>query len=93
MQPLRQRRKSCTARERKEAGMYRINPDALDEAREMHGLTSDEKLAASLGMSATAIRNLRKGESSPSVATLVKLRKLTGIPLEALIVEHPELAA
>ena len=73
--------------------MYRISPAALDEARRMHGLTSDEKLAAALGMSATAIRNLRRGESSPSVATLVKLRKLTGIPLEALITEHPELAA
>lgn len=73
--------------------MYRINPAALDEAREMHGLTSDEKLAAELGMSTSALRNLRRGESSPSVMTLMKLRKYTGIPLESLIVESGKIAA
>ena len=63
----------------------RLNPDVLDQAREMHGFTSDERLAAEIGMSGGAIRNLRHGHSEPTVRTLVKLRKLTGIPLEALI--------
>nr|DAK57357.1 MAG TPA: helix-turn-helix domain protein [Caudoviricetes sp.] len=65
--------------------MYRLNESALDQARKLHGLTSDEKLAAVLGMSGTAVRNLRKGRSSPSVVTLFKLRELTGIPIEALV--------
>lgn len=59
--------------------MFRINPDALDEARRMHNLTSDEKLAAAMEMSATSIQNLRRGRTSPSIVTLMKLRKLTGI--------------
>jgi ribosome-binding protein aMBF1 (putative translation factor) len=71
-------------------GMYRLNPSALDEARSIHGFTSDEKLAAAIDMTGTAIRNLRHGRTSPKVETLMKLRKLTGIPLEALIVEQSE---
>lgn len=67
--------------------MFRINPDALDEARTLHGFTSDERLAAAMDMSGTAIRNLRKGETSPTITTLMKLRKLTGIPVEALLIE------
>lgn len=69
--------------------MYRLNEAALDQARKLHALTSDEKLASVLGMSGTAVRNLRKGRSSPSVATLFKLRELTGIPIEALVTEKP----
>ena len=70
--------------------MYRLKPSALDEARSVHGFTSDEKLAAAIDMTGTAIRNLRHGRASPKVETLMKLRKLTGIPLEALIVEQSE---
>lgn len=67
--------------------MNHLKPSVLDEAREMHGFTSDRQLADRLGMSESAIRNLRHGRTSPTVGTLLKLRKLTGIPLEALIVE------
>ena len=70
--------------------MFRLNPSALDEARNIHGFTSDERLATAMEMSGTAIRNLRHGRTSPSVATLMKLRKFTGIPMEALIVEQQE---
>lgn len=70
--------------------MFHLNPSVLDQARTLHGFTSDEKLAAAIDMSGTAIRNLRHGRTSPSIATLMKLRKLTGIPVEALIVEQSE---
>lgn len=72
---------------------WRIRADALDEARRMHGFTSDEKLAAELGMSGTAVRSLRRGITSPSIATLMKLRRLTGIPVEALVREEKPIAA
>lgn len=37
--------------------MIRIRAEALDQAREMHGFSSDEKLAAALGLSSTSVRN------------------------------------
>ena len=70
--------------------MFRLNPSALDEARAMHGFTSDEKLAAAIGMTGAAIRNLRHGRTSPQVGTLMKLRRLTGIPLESMLIEESE---
>ena len=68
----------------------RLDPSALDDARTLHGLTSDERLAAAIDMSGTAIRNLRHGRTSPSVATLVRLRRLTGRPLDGLVIETAE---
>lgn len=71
----------------------RLDPSALDDARALHGFTSDERLAGAIEMSGTAIRNLRHGRTSPSVATLVRLRRLTGRPLDGLIIESREPAA
>ena len=68
----------------------RLDPSALDDARTLHGFTSDERLAAAIDMSGTAIRNLRHGRTSPSVATLVRLRRLTGRPLDGLVIESAE---
>lgn len=68
----------------------RLDPSALDDARTLHGFTSDERLAAAIDMSGTAIRNLRHGRTSPSVATLVRLRRLTGRPLDGLVIETAE---
>lgn len=69
---------------------YQLDPSALDQARKLHRLTSDDQLAAALEMSGSAVRNLRHGRSSPSVGTLFKLRALTGIPIEALVNEEQE---
>lgn len=69
---------------------YMLRPSVLDQARKLHGLTSDDKLAATLDMSGSAIRNLRHGRSAPSVGTLFKIRELTGIPIEALVYEGTE---
>ena len=68
----------------------RLDPSALDDARTIHGFTSDERLAAAIDMSGTAIRNLRHGRTSPSVATLVRLRRLTGRPMDGLVIETAE---
>lgn len=73
--------------------MIRVKETVLDQARELHGFTSDEKLAAALGMSGTAVRNLRHGKSAPRITTLLSLQKLTGIPIEGLIYEVQENAA
>lgn len=73
--------------------MIRLDPTALDDARQLHDLTSDEKLAAAIGMTGVSIRNLRHGRTSPSVATLVKLRKLTGRPLDGLIITDKAVSA
>lgn len=70
--------------------MFRLKPSVLDEARAMHGFTSDEKLAAAIDMTGTAIRNLRHGRTGPKVETLMKLRRLTGVPLESMLIEEPE---
>ena len=61
--------------------MIYLDPAALDEARQIHRLTSDEKLGNALGISGQAVRNLR-----PTVQTLLKLRELTKTPLDDLVV-------
>jgi Predicted transcriptional regulators len=67
---------------------YVLKSDALDKARQIHGLTSDEKLAATLGVTSQTVRNLRNGKYTPSVATLVRIRDLVGGPIDDLIVER-----
>lgn len=73
--------------------LFHLKPEVLDEARRINGFSSDEKLAAAIDMSGAAIRNMRHGRTSPLVGTLMKLRKLTGIPLEAMIFESESKAA
>lgn len=71
---------------------YLLGPSVLDDARRLGGYTSDEKLAAAIGMTGTAVRNLRHGRSSPSVATLVKLRSISGRPLDGMLIQQPKTA-
>ncbi|MCT1719326.1 MULTISPECIES: helix-turn-helix domain-containing protein [Corynebacterium] len=71
---------------------YLLDPSVLDDARRLGGYTSDEKLAAAIGMTGTAVRNLRHGRSSPSVATLVKLRSISGRPLDGMLIQQPKTA-
>lgn len=73
--------------------MYRLNPEALDQARQIHGFTSDEKLAAELETTGTTVRNWRHGRTSPSIGALMRLYKLTQLPMEDLVIESPEKTA
>lgn len=72
---------------------YRLDPAVLDAARQRGRFTSDEKLAVSIGMSGSAVRNLRSGASSPSLATLVKLQAASGWPLDSMVIRLAESAA
>lgn len=65
---------------------HQLDPTALDDARRILGLPSDEKLGARIGITGTTIRNLRHGRTSPSIGTLVKLRGVTGRSIDGLIV-------
>lgn len=66
--------------------MIRLNPEVLDTAREQRGFTSDEQLAAALGLSVGTIRNLRAGRTSPSLHTVIKIARLAGVPVEGLLI-------
>lgn len=66
---------------------YRLDPAVLDAARRIDGLTSDEKLGHALGKTGATIRAYRAGTTSPSIATLAALKRITGIPLDRMIVE------
>jgi len=68
--------------------MVRLNPHLLDKAKTTLGLTSDEKLAAHLGLSRNTIHGLRHGRTAPSAATLVKLSRATSIPMEDWLIEE-----
>lgn len=71
----------------------RIKASVLDQARKLHGLTSDEQLGAELGLSGTTVRNLRHGRTSPTLATVLKISRLAGVPIEGLIVERVDESA
>jgi transcriptional regulator with XRE-family HTH domain len=66
--------------------MYRLNPEVLERACKALHLTSDGQLAEEIGVSKTTIRNWRHGRRLPSVARLMKLREITGIRLDELLI-------
>ncbi|MFC9765248.1 helix-turn-helix transcriptional regulator [Rhodococcus jostii] len=67
--------------------MIRIDPEVLDEARAIYRLSSDEQLAHKLGVSGSTVANLRAGRTTPTIATLMCLKKATGRPLDTLVRE------
>lgn len=66
---------------------YILDPAVIDDARRKGGFTSDDKLAAAIDSSGATIRYLRKGRRTPSIATLMKLRDISGWWLEDMIIE------
>lgn len=67
--------------------MIQIDPTVLDDARRIYGLTSDQALATKLDLSLSTVSNLRAGRTSPSLGTLLALKRATGRPLDTLIRE------
>lgn len=65
--------------------MYQLNPEVLDKAREIHGFTSDEKLAAELEVSGTTVRGWRHGRGTPTLRRLMQLRELSEMPLDNML--------
>ncbi|WP_312715528.1 hypothetical protein [Corynebacterium flavescens] len=71
--------------------MIRLNPEILDRAVELTGSRSDDQLGqAFLNLTGTTIRNYRAGKSMPTVVTLARLKKITGIPLDQMVIETKE---
>lgn len=70
----------------------RLNPNVLDDAKIRWGL-SDARLADKLGISTDTLRKTRNGDREPSLTEMVILRKLTGWPLDGLVIENAANAA
>lgn len=66
---------------------YRLRPEVVEAAMENTGATTDEELAYHLRRSVSTLRNWRSGRSAPDVAGVMRLFKLTGIPLESMLYE------
>lgn len=65
----------------------RLNPNVLDDCKTRWGLTTDSRLAEKLGIDARTLKAYRDGVTEPPVRILVKLRSLTGWPLDGLVIE------
>lgn len=64
----------------------RINPAALDKAREITGAKSDEQLGQLfLDRTGGSIRNWRAGKTSPDLETIAKLQRLTSWSFDEII--------
>lgn len=68
----------------------RLDPTALDQAREQLGLSSDEQLGSRLGKTGHTVRQWRKGNTNPSAKDLVKLQFLTGRPYGTMLIIRQE---
>lgn len=65
----------------------RLNVHALDDCKERWGLTSDAQVARKLGVDPRTLKSYKSGETDPPVKVLLLLRKLTGWPLDGLVIE------
>lgn len=72
--------------------MYSLDTTALDQIRETYKITSDEKLAAKIGVTRGTIRNFRKGHQ-PSLEVAKTVANLSGRTLDSLIIERETTAA
>lgn len=66
----------------------RLNPQVLDRARSVDGLTSDEQLGAAIGKTGATIRAWRSGRTAPNIAALMRLKQITGIPLDQMVMRE-----
>lgn len=64
----------------------RLDPKVLDEARRIDGLTSDEQLGGAIGKTGHTIRAWRSGSTVPNLAALMRLKQITGWPLDRMVV-------
>lgn len=65
---------------------YRLDPAVLDRAKQVTSATSDEQLGQQfLTKTGSTVRNYRTGKTAPDVVTLMRLREITGIPLDQML--------
>lgn len=60
--------------------MIRLDPEVLDRARYVLGLSSDYELAEYIGRTPACVSNWRRGRNAPGLQDLVTLQKITGCP-------------
>lgn len=70
---------------------YSIRPEVIDMARERLGLTSDEQLAAHLGISGGTVTRIRRG-ASPQMTTAMKLLEAADVGPWPGVDRHPPAA-
>ena len=74
--------------------MIKLNQNAVDQAMEVTGARSVDHLAQTfLDVTGMTLRNYLSGKTAPSILFLVKMRKLTGIPLDQLVTADTTSAA
>ncbi|APT90478.1 hypothetical protein CSPHI_04850 [Corynebacterium sphenisci DSM 44792] len=61
---------------------YRVRPEVVDRARERLDVSSDERLAARLGVTAATISRIRRGEQ-PSLPVAVDLLHAAAVSMTA----------
>ncbi|MCG7267907.1 hypothetical protein [Corynebacterium sp. ACRQJ] len=72
----------------------RIDPRVLEDAMSKTGSNSLDELGWKfLGKTGTTIRNYHSGKSTPSIATLMILKRITGRPLDDMILTDDPRAA
>lgn len=65
-------------------GHYILRPEVIDEARKRFGVTSDEKLASQLNLSAGTVQRARRGKEL-QFTTAIKLLKASGAELSGVM--------
>ena len=65
----------------------KLDPKVLDEARRIDGLTSDEQLGGAIGKTGHTIRAWRSGATVPGIASLMRLKQITGWPLDRMVIQ------
>lgn len=73
--------------------MYRLKTSALSTIEKAHKTSSATQLAALIGVSEATVRNLRRGSHQPSLDTVMTVHRLTGIPVNDLVIKVEEPAA
>lgn len=64
-----------------------INPLALDRAKEITGVRSDEQLGQLfLDRSGSSVRNWRAGRTAPDLETLAKLQQITAWSFDKILI-------
>ncbi|QRP60847.1 transcriptional regulator [Corynebacterium minutissimum] len=73
--------------------MIRLDPESLDRARQVLGVTSDAALAKELDRSPQTVYNWRRGKNAPGLKDLAILQKITGWPYGKMLLVEEKTAA
>lgn len=68
---------------------YRLRANVLDEAIRITGAKSDDQLGqAFLDRTGQTVRNWRAGKTSPDIASIATLCKITGMRFEDMVTDR-----